>query len=248
MKIHVGCCGWSYFQPGEFLGGNWKDGFGSVLEAYASKFDCVEINSTFYGIPKIPTAEKWFREARAVNKKFVFTVKCSGLVTHRSPFGKQAVPAFNLIRRVCEALHADIMLLQSPASFGPTKQNIEKMEKFFAKTRREGLKLAWEPRGKWWNEPALVKDVCEKYDLVNCVDPLRNEPRHFGTRQKTAYFRLHGFGWPSMYGYDFSDRELQKIAGKVSGLGKARVIKDAWIMFNNAECYGNALKFESLFS
>lgn len=66
MKAKVGCCGYGYFRPAEYYGKGRKAHYRSVLAAYASKFDLVEINSTFYHIPKVSTAQRWLQEAHEV--------------------------------------------------------------------------------------------------------------------------------------------------------------------------------------
>jgi len=239
-KTIVGNCGYSYFRPAEFVGPAWRGKFSSVLQAYASLFPSVEINSTFYRIPKKTTAERWFAEASEVNRNFLFTVKASQIITHIARFKGQAFWAFERMREICGALRAKILLLQSPASFAPTSENKRAFASFLKKIDRTGLVLAWEPRGKWWRNPNEVMELCREFDLVNCVDPLRNRPQWFGTA-KIAYFRLHGFGKPSMYMYDFSKKELEEINGAVRSVSKN--CREAYVMFNNSNCYSNALEF-----
>ncbi len=248
LFVRVGNCGWNYFQPVDYFGGAWKKKFSSVLAAYARKFDCVEVNSSFYKIPKKTTAAKWLEEARAVNPEFVFTVKCSQLVTHApQAFGERSVWVFRRMLGVCNALESPVLLLQSPAGFKPSSENIARMRGFFKKTARDredaGVALAWEPRGEWWKTPDLIKKKCEEFDLINCVDPFRNEPQYFG-ESKTAYFRVHGFGKTSVYNYRFSIKELLNLRKKIVGLKKKCV--GAWVFFNNVYCYENALEFKKL--
>lgn len=51
MKVYVGCLGWNYkdwrenFYPEELPQKNW-------LSFYAEQFNSVEINTTFYRLPK----------------------------------------------------------------------------------------------------------------------------------------------------------------------------------------------------
>ncbi|MEM5778646.1 MAG: DUF72 domain-containing protein [Candidatus Aenigmatarchaeota archaeon] len=239
--IHIGCCGYSYMRPSEFFGENWKKSFRSVLQAYVKLFDSVEINSSFYKIPKISTAEKWRKEANEINKNFIFTVKASNIITHIDKFSGRSVWAFNQMKEICKALNAKILLLQSPNSWKPSEENIEKMESFFNKIKREKITITWEPRGKWWDEPNLIKEVCKKFNLINCVDPFRNEALYFG-KEKIAYFRLHGFGLLSMYHYNFSKKELEGLKEKIKSL----YVREIYIMFNNAWCYSNALEFKKL--
>jgi uncharacterized protein YecE (DUF72 family) len=239
VEIKVGCCGWGYFSGKQFIGENWKDKFKSVLQAYSSLFSCVEINSTFYRIPKLETAEKWLKEVREINKDFVFTVKCNQTVTHQDQFKtKKSISVFNLMKEVCKKLDASVLLLQCPAGFKATKENIRSFQNFLKNIDRGDLVLTWEPRGKSWT-PEIVKEICEKFNLVHCVDPFRNEPLWFGKRE-IAYFRLHGFGKPSMYNYNFSVEELKQLKEKINALKK---IKDFWVFFNNVEMYQNALQF-----
>jgi len=151
------------------------------------------------------------------------------------------VRVFELMKDICKALDAKLLLLQSPASFKPSKENIKRMEEFFNGIKRGRLRLTWEPRGEWHEKPELIKAVCKKFNLIECVDPFRNEPLHFG-RSKTAYFRLHGFGLVSMYNYNFSKGELEELKERVNAL-KA---KEIYVMFNNSMMYENALSFEKI--
>jgi uncharacterized protein YecE (DUF72 family) len=239
VNILVGCCGWGYFRPAEFE--ETRTGHsGSLLQAYARRFRTVEVNSTFYRIPKPSTAEKWRKEAVEVNPRFVFTVKAYQGITHQARFGKKALGFFVPIKTITENLHAPVLLFQSPASFKPTAPNRMKMKSFFKAIDRGNLVLAWEPRGAWFDEIELLKEVCEENDLLVCVDPLRNAPL-FLSQRHVAYFRLHGFGKPSMYRYTFSDNELRKLVDVVKTLPKS--VKTAYVLFNNVSCYENARQF-----
>lgn len=81
-----------------------------------------------------------------------------------------------------------------------------------------------------------MKDTCTELDLICCVDPFRNACPW----QKIAYFRLHGFGRPTMYNYVFSDIELKKVRDIVEKF------KTAYVLFNNVEMYSDALRFLKL--
>jgi uncharacterized protein YecE (DUF72 family) len=241
--IKTGSCGWGYMRPKDFFGNGWEVKFKSVLQAYASLYPTVEVNSTFYRIPKLTTVEKWRKEASEINKDFEFTVKCTQMVTHKIRFSKGSIRFFDVMKTICKTLNAKILLMQSPSSFKPTDENIERLEDFFENIDRSDLLIAWESRGDWRKQPKLVGKICKKFDLIDCVDILRNEPVWFG-KKKVGYFRLHGFGLISMYSYNFSQRELEQVKEKIRKLGKK--IKTAYVMFNNANCYQNALQFMKL--
>ncbi|MEM3030865.1 MAG: DUF72 domain-containing protein [Candidatus Micrarchaeia archaeon] len=242
MKTAVGCCGWGFFRPADYFGKEWKKKFPSSLAAYARLFSLVEVNSTFYRIPKAETAAKWLEQARAANPAFAFTVKAFQGITHEGGgFGPESLFHWERTHAVASALRAKIVLFQSPASFRPTAANKRRMKKFFGRADRGKLLFAWEPRGAWWGEEGAVRKICAELDLIACVDPLRNLPPWLA-EQPLLYFRLHGFGKPSMYNYRFSDAELAKVKQAVTSLSRS-----AYILFNNFAMYEDALRFQKMF-
>lgn len=242
-KIHTGCCGWSYLNEQEFadkLGGEYS----SKLQAYAALFEAVEINSTFYRLPRPATAEKWRKEVDAIRPDFEFTVKAFKGITHLHRFQKkESLDAFGVIGDICSALNARYVLFQSPASFKPTPANIENMRWFFSGIDISGLTAVWEPRGTWYDDQRLIQSVCTDNKLVHCVDLFRNEPL-MSNKIGAAYFRLHGFGQPTMYRYNFSNQELRQLCDEIVSLPP--IVKDIYVFFNNEACYRNGLTFQRM--
>src|SRR5207249_10264784 len=77
--VRIGCSGWNYahwrngvFYPPRCPSRNW-------LRFYAKHFDSVEINMTFYRLPKAAAVARWVEETPA---GFTFAVKVSRYVTH----------------------------------------------------------------------------------------------------------------------------------------------------------------------
>jgi len=243
--IQVGCCGWGFMRPRDFFGDSEAAKFKSILQAYAALFPCVEINSTFYRIPKLSTAEKWRKNVDEINKDFEFTVKATQIITHKIRFTKASARFFGIMKDVCKKLDAKILLLQSPSSFKATDENIKRMKEFFDAISAGNLLLAWEMRGDWQKKPELIKEVCKDFNLIQCVDPFRNE-LIWPSRKKIAYFRLHGLGIISMYQYNFSENELKELKAKISALKNNQNVKNFYVMFNNATMYENALQFMKL--
>ncbi len=238
MKIKVGTCGWSYLNPEVYIK-NWKEKFSHKLQAYAKLFDLVEVNSTFYKIPKLKTVEKWRKLVDEVNPKFEFTVKCSKTITHEERFSGKSAKVFEEMKEIGKALRARVLLFQSPASFKPTKKNIERVKSFFGKIERENFILVWEVRWeKNWTEE-VVRSLFEEIGVNQCVDPFRQECFYC---RDIVYYRLHGLGRP-MYRYDFSRSELKGLGEKVKSLKK-----DVYVLFNNFKCYENGIEFKNLLS
>ena len=78
-RVRIGCSGWNYahwrngvFYPPRFAARNW-------LRFYAEHYDTVEINMTFYRLPKAEVVARWVDETP---DDFVFSVKVSRYVTH----------------------------------------------------------------------------------------------------------------------------------------------------------------------
>src|SRR5205085_1698356 len=69
-----------------------------------------------------------------------------------------------------DALGASAILFQCPASFRPTDENVAAMRRFLRTIERpHGVRLLWEPRGKWSN--VLVTALCQELELIHAVDP-----------------------------------------------------------------------------
>jgi len=76
--VHVGCSGWNYaawrelFYPKGLPANRW-------LDHYAQHFGTVEVNSTFYRLPKRDAVARWITQ---VPDDFIFTIKVSRYLTH----------------------------------------------------------------------------------------------------------------------------------------------------------------------
>jgi len=76
--IRVGTSGWHYnhwrqlFYPPDLPKSKW-------FEHYAQHFDTVEINNTFYQLPKEVSLQRWHEQAP---KNFLYAVKANRYITH----------------------------------------------------------------------------------------------------------------------------------------------------------------------
>ncbi len=235
--MKVGCCGLSFFPAKKIIGDYWKKEFKNHVQCYASKFDVLEINKTFYSLPKKSTTERWFNDALEVNERFEFTLKAPREITHKLKFGRGSLDCFSRFINIVYALHSKIILFQTPKSFKFNNENKRNMSLFFSKLREEfdlkDIFLVWEPRGETLKNPLLL-DFLRANKLNECVDPLRNK-KSYGN---ITYFRLHGFGKKMMYNYKFSDEELKKVLESVND--------KAYVMFNNFYKCEDAIRFRLL--
>ncbi|MCS7217306.1 MAG: DUF72 domain-containing protein [Candidatus Bipolaricaulota bacterium] len=241
MEIRIGCCGWSALRPQDFAPGDWRQRFRHRLQLYAAHFPLVEVNSTFYKLPRLSTAAAWRALADEVRPTFEFTLKVHQDVTHTDRFrGEVAREAFRRSAEVARALRAKVLLLQCPASFGPTPENTQALRRFLAEVPRDGFVLVWEPRGAWEREPEKVREICEAHDLVHCTDPFRARPVRM---QPFAYLRLHGAPpGTRMYRYTYTDADLRWLREQVLRLETDLV----YVLFNNDTMAQDARRFRAL--
>ncbi len=231
MALKIGCCG---FPKGR--------------EEYYRHFRLVEIQQTFYKLPRLETVRGWREQAPS---DFEFTLKAWQAITHApaSPTYRKAglqidpaahdrygsfcptdevYAAWQQTREVATALVATVVIFQCPASFSPTDEHVANLRAFFRNIERGGLILAWEPRGNWPDD--LIGGLCRELDLVHCVDPFGRPPVH----GDPAYFRLHGRGG---YRYRYTEDDLAQL--RVWCEAHARV----YCLFNNVAMWDDALRF-----
>ncbi|MFW6182092.1 MAG: DUF72 domain-containing protein [Spirochaetota bacterium] len=251
-ELLIGTCGYGRYRPP----GEWKKRYRSKMHAYAAAFPVLELNRTFYRLPRVETAARWRRE---VAEGFEFTVKAWQGITHPtgSPTWRgrkqrlspqqlenlgllrpndQVVDAWDRTREVARALGARICLLQTPARFDCGGENRRNMDRFFERIDRGGLQVAWEPRGEWSGRPELVREMCRLHGLIHVVDLMRREPV---CDNPIAYVRLHGLNEREYdYAYRYSAGELRDLAGRLKQLASCR--ERVYCMFNNTAMYENA--------
>src|SRR4051795_4093688 len=77
-RVRIGCSGWNYR---DWRGAFYPDGLPQRhwLEHYAEHFDTVEVNATFYRLPKRDSVERWVQQTP---QEFMFVVKASRYLTH----------------------------------------------------------------------------------------------------------------------------------------------------------------------
>ena len=223
-------------------------GFTIGAGEYVRRYRVVEVQQTFYEPPADPVMQRWRRSAPP---GFEFTMKAWQLITHeaasptyrrmRSPLPAEPVGAFRLndatragwarTLECASILRATAVLLQCPASFRPTDENVERMRAFLSAVDRP-VRVLWEPRGKWWPQ-GLVRELCAELDLVHVVDPFV----HASVTPEQTYYRLHGVTGAR---HVYTDDELRRLRSMLPADGTA------YVMFNNIPRVVDAERFRSL--
>ena len=147
MRIWAGTSGYSYKE--------WKGAFypedlpaAGMLGHYAQRLGAVEINNTFYRMPKRAVVEKW---AEQVPADFSFSLKASQRITHKKRL-KEAEEETSYLLSQLEALgpHLGVVLFQLPPNL---KADLDRLSRF-VDLLPEDLPCAFEFRHPSWHATA----------------------------------------------------------------------------------------------
>jgi uncharacterized protein YecE (DUF72 family) len=190
---------------------------GARLPYLASFFDCIEINSSFYALPRPETAARWAAQVRDA-PGFLFTCKLLSSITHKG--SDEALAPF---RAAVEPLRAagrlGAVLAQFPWNFEDTAAARDRLRRLA--DGLEGLPLVLELRHRSFLEEGFLRWLRERgiglanIDLPAAATSLPASDFAFGP---AAYFRFHGrnraawfdasAGRDRKFDYLYSDREL----------------------------------------
>lgn len=237
--LKIGCCG-----------------FAASMKTYFSTFGLIEIQRTFYKLPRLTTAEGWREKAP---DDFEFTLKAWQGITHKttSPTYRRAklnipeqkkrryghfqptgevLEGWEKSREIAKALRARIMVLQCPPGFTETDQTVKNLETFLRRINRGGLKIALEFRGGWTAE--TIRRLGSEFNLIHCVDPFAEEALTGPIR----YYRLHGSPpGEKMYRYQYRERDFEFLDNKIRK--DLDSVSEVYCLFNNFSMKEDARAF-----
>jgi uncharacterized protein YecE (DUF72 family) len=221
-RVHVGCSGWNYAHWREVV---YPKGLPERrwLEYYATLFDTVEINNTFYRLPKREAVEGW---AEQTPPGFVFAVKASRYLTH--------VRRLTDVRAGVERFYERIEPLREGGKLGPVLWQLP--GNFRRDDERLGEALRELPPGRhcfeFRHESWFAAEVYELLRRHGAALVIGDTPqRPFQAHELTAdwtFVRFH-YGSRGRNG-NYSDRELREWAERFAGWRK-RV--EIYAYFNN---------------
>ena len=218
--MHVGIAGWSIRK--EHTGLFAKEG--THLQRYASRFDAVEINSSFYQSHRRETYEKW---SKSVPAKFRFSVKAPKLLTHEYCLEETGEPLAQFVHEIGGlGKKLGCVLVQLPPSLAYDPRTVET---FFAKLRaRYRGALVCEPRhSSWFSGAADRRLEAHGVGRVGADPPCAEDGAEPAASGRVIYYRLHGS--PHMYYSSYSREYLDCLAGKLTAVRRTPV----WCIFDN---------------
>jgi len=188
MKVHAGTSGFAFKEwKGPFYPSDLKDD--AMLGFYASKFPTVEINNTFYRLPKEGVLQSW---ASQVPDSFTFAIKASQRITHFARIKPEASSAVEFLLKNTSSLGARLgpILFQLPPNM---KVDVDRLRGFLAMLPAD-RKYTIEFREESWFQDDVYALLKER-DIPMCVI---DQPDFSSPLESTAswgYVRLHRFDY-----------------------------------------------------
>lgn len=232
----MGTSGWSYphwrgvFYPAELPAARW-------FAYYCRQFDTVEINSTFYRLPRVATFQGWRRQAPA---GFLYAVKAHRLLTHRKRLRRCGQPLRAFLQRTAVLRgHLGPVLYQLPPNF---RRDVDRLEAFCARLPRRMTHVFEFRDPDWLTEDTFA--ILRRYRVCLCWHDLL--PHHpLVVTGGAIYVRFHGVG--ERYGGCYSDQALRGWARRLCAAAGPR--RTVYAYFNNdAQAYAvaNAKRLRAL--
>jgi uncharacterized protein YecE (DUF72 family) len=224
-RVFVGCSGWNYehwrdgvFYPPRLPAPEW-------LRFYAERFGTVEVNASFYRLPRRDSVARW---ADATPEEFVFSLKVSRYITHVKRLretGKHIALLLDRIEPLLGAQKLGPLLWQLPGRFHRDDERLAAALGEFPPGLRHAIEFRHE---SWFADEVMSLLRANGVALVIADGPnVRSFQRHELTAG-FAYARLHA-GARGRRG-NYSQTELQEWADRIAGWSRRG---DVLVYLNN---------------
>ena len=243
--LYFGTCGFSYndwagnFYPRGMPRREW-------LGYYAREFNSLELNSTYYALPKLSVLEAMVNRT---GEGFLFSIKANQEMTHQRQHDGKVFAAFvHMLQPFIASGKLGCVLAQFPYSFGYSRHNLDYLARFREWLR--DLPLVVEFRNAKWLKPEVFDwlrnrnfGFCcvDEPQLPNLLPPLAEFTSDIG------YVRFHGRNaakwWQhehayERYDYTYSAEELKEWLPRISKLNSTT---ERTFVFANNHWRGQAI-------
>jgi uncharacterized protein YecE (DUF72 family) len=184
VRLLAGTSGYSFKE--------WKGSFypedikaDAMLGFYASKFQTIEINNTFYRLPKETVLLDW---ASQVPEQFSFAIKASQRITHHARLKAESESPLQFLLKNTVTLADKLgpILFQLPPNL---KKDIERLKNFIGflpSDRRYTFEFRHET---WWDEDTFA--VLRDRDIAMCISEQAELKCPVVCTASWGYLRLH---------------------------------------------------------
>jgi uncharacterized protein YecE (DUF72 family) len=220
VKLLAGTSGYAFkewkgaFYPPDVADDAW-------LAYYASRFPTVEINNTFYRLPKEQVLRDW---AAQVPEQFTFAIKASQRITHHARLKPECAETVDFLLRNTAVLGNRLgpILFQLPPNL---KKDLARLRAFLA-LLPEGRRFTVEFRHESWFDDEVL-DALRERDIALCVAEQADFKCPVQATASWGYLRLHRL--------DYDAGSLSEWAKCVSDQGWS----EAYVYFKHDESEGS---------
>jgi uncharacterized protein YecE (DUF72 family) len=216
MNLYVGTSGYSYKEwKGTFYPEDLPDK--QMLRFYGERFRTVEINNTFYRMPKASVLEAWAAEVPA---DFKFVLKASQRITHLQRL-KDADGSVSYLLEVAGALKERLgpLLFQLPPYLKKDAPRLGDFLKLLPADRR----AAFEFRHQSWFDDEVF-GLLREHQAVLCIAEAEND-------LEIPFISTANWGYLRLRRPDYGDTELKAWVERV----RQQDWQEAFIFFKHEE-------------
>jgi uncharacterized protein YecE (DUF72 family) len=222
IKNFIGTSGYYYEH---WKGVFYPEGLASheFLKYYLQFFDSLELNSTFYHIPKASTITKWQKD---LPEGFALSIKANRVMTHikrLKNIGEDLKKFMAITAPLKEKL--GVILFQLPPSL---KMDIALLNEFALLLKGYDSKFSIEFRHSSWVTDEVYK-ILQENNIAFCISDGPGYPYAEILTADFAYIRLHGH--EALYSSSYSGSALKGYAEKINKFNAVQV--PCYVYFNN---------------
>lgn len=220
MKLRAGTSGFAFKEwKGPFYPEKMKDA--EMLGFYSTKFPTVEINNTFYRLPKEELLSGW---AAQVPDDFSFSIKASQRITHFTRLKEESFDAADYLLRVVGTMGAKLgpILFQLPPNM---KKDLERLNVFFGRLPKD-RRYTVEFRHESWFEDDTF-EALRNHNVAMCAIEQEDFKSPLVSTADWGYVRLHRF--------DYDEPMLTEWARQI----QSQQWTDAYVVFKHDEGIGS---------
>ena len=216
MNLYVGTSGYSYKEwKGAFYPEDLPDK--QMLRFYGEHFRAVEINNTFYRMPKPAVLEAWAAEVPA---DFKFVLKASQRITHHQRL-KDTGDSMSYLLKVAGTLKERLgpLLFQLPPHL---KKDVPRLREFLELLPPD-RRASFEFRHQSWFD-SEVFDLLRARQAVLCIAEAEND-------LEVPFLSTAGWGYLRLRRPDYGDAELKTWVERV----RQQDWREAFVFFKHEE-------------
>jgi uncharacterized protein YecE (DUF72 family) len=218
MELYVGTSGYSY---DEWRGSFYPEDLPAkrMLSYYAERLNGVEINNTFYRLPKASVLEGWGDQ---VPDSFRFSIKASRRITHFARLKPEAREPTEYMVETLGSLGPRLgaVLFQLP----PNLPRDEARLAAFLHTLPTNMPAAFEFRHPSWSDAVVHHALRERDIALVCADTEESE-------SDEPIVRTASWGYLRLRRPDYQDSDLARWAERVAAEGWQR----AFVFFKHED-------------